>query len=217
MKAIDRFLQRRRIAVAMGWIPSGSRVLDVGSSDGELFAAGARAGRITSGLGIDPVPATAWVGEPFTFRRGTFPDAVEVDDGTFDVITMLAVFEHVPASAHPGWSRACHDLLRPGGRVIVTVPAAAVDPILDVLHTLRLIDGMALEEHHGFHAGDTPGAFGSERFALTRRRRFQLGLNNLFVLERRPGSVPGDGQTGSTATSTTARPVSSASTSSDPA
>ncbi|HEY7819578.1 MAG TPA: hypothetical protein VIG29_15255, partial [Vicinamibacteria bacterium] len=52
------------------------------------------------------------------------------------------------------------------------------------LKFLRLIDGMALDEHHGFEPSDTPAIFSGFGLRLVRRRKFQLGLNNLFVFQR---------------------------------
>jgi hypothetical protein len=74
--------------------------------------------------------------------------------------------------------------LRPGGRVIVTVPAKAVDHILAVLRTWRLIDGMSLEEHYGFAPEATGQIFSAPAFRLMHRSKFQGGLNHLFVFER---------------------------------
>jgi hypothetical protein len=59
-----------------------------------------------------------------------------------------------------------------------------VDWILAVLKFLRLIDGMSLEEHHGYQVKQTTAIFSAKSFRLLRRKRFQLGLNNLFVFER---------------------------------
>jgi SAM-dependent methyltransferase len=189
VKALDRHLQRRRIAVASRWVPAGARVLDVGCADGSLLRSVCAAGG--SGVGLDPVVPTSWVGGACELRIGLFPDAIHVDDGPFDVITALAVFEHVEPHDHRRWVEACRDLLAPAGRLIITVPSAAVDPILDVLRAVRLVDGMALKEHHGFRARDTSGIFTGEWFTVRHHRRFQLGLNNLYVIER----------TGTTATS----------------
>jgi hypothetical protein len=62
-----------------------------------------------------------------------------------------------------------------------------VDTILGVLGRLRMIDGMSLDEHYGFDPGRTEAVFAPPAFRLAVRRRFQLGLNNLFVFERSGG------------------------------
>jgi hypothetical protein len=56
--------------------------------------------------------------------------------------------------------------------------------VLRVLKTLRLIDGMALEQHHGFRPSEVGPLFEAVGMKLTVRRRFQLGLNNLFVFSK---------------------------------
>jgi hypothetical protein len=64
------------------------------------------------------------------------------------------------------------------------VPTQAVDRWVDVLVRFRLADGMSLEQHHGFDPGVLPGEFARHQFSLLVWKRFQLGLNNLFVFER---------------------------------
>jgi hypothetical protein len=97
---------------------------------------------------------------------------------------MLAVLEHIPTARQAALADACHELLRDGGRLIITVPSPKVDHILAFLCFLRLIDGMSLEEHHGFKPGDTARIFAPPRFRLLAHERFQLGLNHLFVFEK---------------------------------
>ena len=63
---------------------------------------------------------------------------------------MLAVLEHIPVEQHAAVADSCAALLRPGGRVIITVPSPRVDGILHVLMRLRMISGMAAHEHYGF-------------------------------------------------------------------
>jgi hypothetical protein len=43
---------------------------------------------------------------------------------------------------------------------------------------------MSLEQHHGFDPEVLPGEFARHRFSLLVWKKFQLGLNNLFVYER---------------------------------
>ena len=181
MKYLDRVLQRWRIAKARPFIAQGARVLDLGSSDGALFQ---RLGtRVGGGMGIDPtLPQNGTVGD-IPLAAGFFPkDMPPV--AAFDAITMLAVLEHFPADEYEGLRAGCARFLRPGGLLIITVPSPQVDRILQVLLAVRLIDGMSLEEHHGFNAGDTAAIFPPPEFQLVKHRRFQLGLNNLFVFRR---------------------------------
>ena len=168
-------MQRLRERIALPYIPEGARLLDVGCADGTLLRRVAP--RIRDGVGIDP---DAPAGDP-RLQRGLFPDDLRTS-GVFDVITMLAVFEHFRDADRPRVVDACRRLLRPGGRVILTVPSAAVDRIVDVLRTLRLAHGMDIESHHGYDPDQTPRHFAG--FRVVTHRVFELGLNHLYVLER---------------------------------
>ena len=183
MTFVDRFLQNWRVRKARPFIKPGDRVLDLGSADGVLFE---RLGDCGPGsLGIDPIlPATTRSRQGFALVRGYFPQDVPANAGTFDAIVMLAVLEHFPAAQYGPLAEGCARLLKPGGRMIITVPSPAVDMILDVLVKLRLVHGMSLEEHHGYEVTETPRIFASPRFELVEHSSFQLGLNNLFVFQR---------------------------------
>jgi hypothetical protein len=53
-----------------------------------------------------------------------------------------------------------------------------------MLLRLGVVDGMSLEEHHGFDVNEIPEIFENGGFVLMKWRKFQFGLNNLFVFER---------------------------------
>lgn len=179
MRWLDRFLQRWRERLARPWIPPGARVLDVGCHRGEFLQ---RLGtHIAPSIGIDPLAPDGPCG-PHRLVRGLFADPCPVAAGTFDVVVLLATLEHVPDK--PALVRRCGQVLRPAGRVVVTVPSPRVDTILGVLRRLRLLDGMSLEEHHGFDPTTTPALFAAGGFRLRHARRFQLGLNHLYVFEK---------------------------------
>lgn len=183
MKAIDRLVQRWRIAKAAPWIAPGSRVLDIGCADGALFRQ--LRDRVREGVGIDTELRERVVHERYELLPGTFPEVL-TGNRVFDAITLLAVLEHVPPEHQASLALACAQRLVPGGHLIVTVPGPLVDSILDVLLFLRLIHGMALEQHYGFEPAQTPGIFEPHGFELVRASRFELGLNHLFVFRRRP-------------------------------
>lgn len=180
MRWLDRRLRDARFARARPHVEPGDEVLDVGCGDGEMFRQWDAL--IQRGIGVDPdLEAVTALGR-HELRPAVFPGGVE--DVSCDVITMLAVLEHVPADAHDQVAETCARVLRPGGRVIVTVPSPMVDHILAVLIKLRLLDGMHEEEHYGFEPDDTLRVFDRDEFELVVHRRFQLGLNNLFVFRR---------------------------------
>jgi SAM-dependent methyltransferase len=181
MKLLDRILQRWRIRKARPYVAAGSRVLDIGCADGELFR---RLPGIADGVGVDPdLPDSLAPAADTRFLRGMFP-AVLPDGQPFDVITMLAVLEHVPPDRQHALALDCARHLKPGGYLVITVPSPAVDYILAVLRFFRLIHGMALEQHYGYEPAKTGEIFSVGGLELVASRRFQLGLNNLFVFKK---------------------------------
>ena len=182
MTPVDRWLQRWRISKARHYIPLGARVLDVGCSEGELFRQ--LSDRVGDGVGVDPLLREPVDDTGYRLLPGTFPDALAADDELFDVITLLAVLEHIPSDQQTQLVAELHGHLEPGGAVVITVPAPFVDRILTVLRGLRLIHGMSLEEHYGFEPAHVPALFEERGFALEASSTFQFGLNHLFVFRR---------------------------------
>ena len=135
------------------------------------------------GVGIDTDAQPSWPSGPYTFRHGSFPEVIEESDD-FDAVVMLAVIEHVSQEALTTWAIAVPTLLRPGGKLIITVPAPVVDRILDVGIRLRLLHGMDTANHHGFDPRVVPEEFSIPSIRLVKASRFELGLNHLFVFER---------------------------------
>ena len=114
---------------------------------------------------------------------GRFPDDLPADVGTFDVVTMLALFEHVPVEAQKPVVAACRSCSSPAALAVLTVPSPAVDPMLDVMAKVRIIDGLSHDQHHGFKPADLGPLFEAGGFRTVVTKRFQLGLNNLFVFQ----------------------------------
>ncbi len=179
MKALDRLLQRWRIGVALPFIRSGDRLLDVGCYDRSLIDRVLP--RISSAVGIDS-EIVASRDERVEILEGSFPTDHPFENASFDCIVMLAVLEHVEDPA--ALAAECERVLAPGGRLILTVPHPVVDRILDALMFLGLADGMSTEEHHGFDVTQTRSIFEVANLGLLRERWFQLGLNRLFVFEK---------------------------------
>jgi SAM-dependent methyltransferase len=179
VKSLDRLLRTWRTRVALRKMPTGAdAVLDIGCGDGHLLGS-LRARREAL---IRRCPG--FRGDGLSWFRMFPGDLARLGlRGPYDAVFALAVFEHLDDQELRAARAVLPELLKPGGRLIVTVPHPLVDRILDVLMLLRLIDGQAVEEHHGFDPGRlTELASGQVR--LVSRSSFQLGLNNVFVFER---------------------------------
>jgi len=176
----DDALRDRRISKACGLVPQGSRVLDIGCRDGRLFRE--LGVRLNEGYGIDPDLDGVVTGSGYQLVPGWFPAEMPADTGTFDAITMLALFEHISPEDQPKVVQKCKELLNPGGIVILTIPSKQVDSILDVLEKVKLVVDDSIHQHYGFDAkSDTEPVFHAGGFVTAHKSSFQFGLNNLFA------------------------------------
>lgn len=183
MKPFDRFIQKLRISKAAKYIPADSRLLDIGCADGAIFQQ--LSNKIREGVGIDPGIPTGSNGSNFQLVRGYFPEDMPPSQFDFDVVTLLAVLEHIPMEKQLLLAENIFRYLDSGGLLIISVPLSPhVDKILDVLKFLHLIDGMALEEHFGFDIKTVVDTFTKYGFDLIQHEYFQFGLNNLFVFKK---------------------------------
>ena len=181
MKSFDRFLQKWRIKQASNFIRQKDKVLDIGTFDGSLFTLLAAKG--ITGVGIEPLQTKEIQYTNFKILPGYFP-STSPNDNDFDVITVLAVFEHVPVNEQISFLTTCREKLKENGLLIITVPSVWVDYLLCILKFIRVIDGMSLEEHYGFNPETIIKIAMEANFELYRKKKFQLGLNNLFVFKK---------------------------------
>jgi ubiquinone/menaquinone biosynthesis C-methylase UbiE len=113
-----------------------------------------------------------------------------LESAQFDHVVMLAVLEHL-AEPEPVL-REAYRILAPGGSLILTWPSSMVDPILDVLHELRLVsDEMESDQHQKrMSAAGVQQMLYRIGFRNFIHRRFEFGLNNLMVASRSDRELP---------------------------
>ena len=111
--------EKRKILKALSW--RGKRVLDVGCGTGELANLIAEAGA-KEVIGIDYSSEAINLAKRRYQRVNLSYDCIDVDNlkGTFDVITLAGVLEHIdkPLSL----LKKLKQMLRPDGSIIVTCP-----------------------------------------------------------------------------------------------
>ena len=182
MKFLDKVLRNWRIRVSEPYIRPNDKILDIGCLDGYLFEV-LKSKPIKKSLGLDPLLKNIINKDNYTLLPEYFPNGIKNNED-FNCITMLAVLEHIPRQQQQELSNQFYQILSSKGRIVITVPSPFVDYILFVLNRLRLIDGMSVDEHYGFDIKDVFTMFNKEQFKLIKHRKFQLGLNNLFVFEK---------------------------------
>ena len=184
MKLLDKFIRCWRVTVALKNAPNVmENVFDIGCDDGFLLQKLASKSKRQDG--VDPLLNTDIINDHSEIKKGFFPAAVgehQMQAG-YDAIFALAVFEHFSENDIRMSANVIAQMLAPSGRLILTVPHPFVDKIIDVLMFFRLIEGQAVEEHHGFDPEEIMIYF-SDSLRLVKREKFQMGLNNIFIFER---------------------------------
>ena len=97
----------------------GRQILDVGCGAGNMMHHLSHYGKVT-GVDLYAKPLEVALARGLDVREGSADD-LPFDDQSFDVATLLDVVEHVPNE--PGVFNECRRVLKPGGKLVVTVPA----------------------------------------------------------------------------------------------
>ena len=150
---LEGFLARKRANMANRLIPAtarNGRILDVGCGSHPFFL---ESTEFSQKHGIDKV-ITQQQQEKFR-QQGIFlqpydiemSDRLPFEDDSFDVVTMLAVFEHIDPDKLTLLIREIHRILKPSGRYILTTPAGWTDFILKSMAVMRLVSSEEIDEH----------------------------------------------------------------------
>jgi SAM-dependent methyltransferase len=178
-------LARRRVRQAKRLIPRSharGRVLDIGCGSYPLFLAGTD---FAEKYGLDRVPIAPpeGVAGKLTLLAHDVHEGrpLPFEPGFFDVVTMLAVFEHIEPRPLAGLLAEVRRVLRPGGLYVMTTPAHWTGPLLALLTRLSMVSGDEIEEHQGSYGRrEIRAALEAAGFqpAAIRAGFFEAGMNN---------------------------------------
>ena len=167
--ALGEALARRRVAAVLPHV--NGRLLDVGCGSNTLVR------HYANGIGVDVHP---WPGADVIVRDTA---ALQWESESFDTITIVAALNHIPNRA--AVLKECRRVLRPGGRVVVTMLPPRTSRLWHWLRAPWDADqrdrGMQPGEVYGFTTAELLDMFGRAGFTLLLQRRFMLGFNCVYV------------------------------------
>lgn len=182
---LEPLLRRRRIQRVLPHVsPCGDcRLLDVGCGRQAKLLRTLEP-RIASGVGVDRNVVELRT-QRLTTLAVPLTDTLPFATASFDLVTMLAVLEHLdqPEAILAETAR----VLRPGGGLLLTVPSKLARPILEFLaFRLGIVDAAAIREHKRYYARRDLCAMvaAANGLEVVRHCYFQLGCNN-FLFARR--------------------------------
>ena len=174
-RAIINALIRRQVRP-----PAGARILEVGCGTGSNIALLQRFGTVDAIEPDDGARALATSRTGVAVKGGLLPDGVALDDGAYDLIVLLDVLEHIPGDLAA--LASLRTKLRPGGRLLLTVPAM---PWLWSAHDVA--------HHHQrrYTAATLENVVRAAGFRIRHRSHFNTLLFPLIVAARALGRLTG--------------------------
>ncbi len=148
---LEPILARLRAQKVNSLIPSRlrkGRVLDIGCGTYPYFLAHTA---FQEKYGVDQIPMKSSLADQlnivnFTLDLNQQP-ALPFEDNFFDLVTLLAVVEHLnPPSMALLFTEICR-VLKTGGMVIMTTPAAWSDGLLHAMAHINLVSAEEIHEH----------------------------------------------------------------------
>ncbi|MBJ7602458.1 MAG: class I SAM-dependent methyltransferase [Candidatus Dormibacteraeota bacterium] len=193
---LEGFLARQRMRRADRLISPAhrrGRILDIGCGTYPLFLSLAKFG---DRVGLDRVSAEVqaeWAAHGVRLldhdveQDARLPYANE----SYEVVTMLAVFEHLSDDTLLKVLREVHRLLKPGGQYIMTTPARRTFHLLNWMARVGLLSSDEIAEHHRTYGHQeireilVQAGFPTDCIRLG---YFELGLNN-WAVATKPASL----------------------------
>jgi ubiquinone/menaquinone biosynthesis C-methylase UbiE len=140
--------------------------------------------------GVDPLVNNALVTKfknhsQITIVNRPLVKKISLKSNSADLVVAFAFFEHID---HPKEILAeAYRLLNPGGKIILTVPSVRAKAVLEFLSfKLNLISKREIEEHQQYFDQQSlmkllPKGINWQQ---VKHSYFELGMNNLFVIEK---------------------------------
>lgn len=180
---LEPFLRWLRLRRVIAHIPPKARVLDVGCGQSAVFLK-TIAPRIAKGVGVDFKVENTQQGNIET-NRVRLDSSLPFEDESFDVVTMLAVLEHIEHEKQV--LAEIHRVLKSNGKLVITVPSVWAQPVLEVLaYRLKLVSEAEIRDHKRYYDRQKLRKVLVEEnnFHRFQHQYFQLWMNNFCTVTK---------------------------------
>ncbi len=139
---------------------------------------------ISKGYGIDFKAPEINTEKIQTFQY-TMDNKLPFDDNSFDIVTMLAVLEHLNDTLS-----ICTEIervLKKNGLLIITVPSKASQPVLEFLsYKLHIVSEDEIRDHKEyFDKKSLYNLFSKiDNLEIIKHKYFQFGMNNFCIVKK---------------------------------
>src|SRR6476469_2356369 len=178
---LEPILRWMRLQRVISQIPPNSTVLDVGCGRAAAFLK-AIAPRIHQGFGVDFKVDTVQFSNIKTLQF-KFDGSLPFEDASFDVVTMLAVLEHIEHERQ--MLQEIYRVLKPNGKLIITVPSVWSQPILEFLaYRLKIVSEAEIRDHKRYYNREKlrKVLVKETNFHSFHHQYFQLWMNNFCTV-----------------------------------
>ena len=179
---LDFFIQKRRIKLIEKFVPPDSYILDLGCGYYPANLINLE-NKIRKAVGLDKDIPDKTVSNKISFIRADLEKILPLPDNEFDCVLALAVLEHLEYPQEI--ISECCRILKPGGRLIITIPSNYSRPILLMLVGLGLISKEEIYSHKNYFSQRAVEAMLEKaRFKKIVSQSYNFFLNSLFVFEK---------------------------------
>jgi SAM-dependent methyltransferase len=169
---VGEILLNWRIRTVLPFIEG--RLLDVGCGTNKLVR------KYGSGTGVD---VHQFGGADMIFEDTS---RTSFNNDSFDTITIIATLNHIPNRKDV--LREMHRILKPGGRIIITMIPPFISRIWHIIRSPWDRDqterGMIEGEVYGLTKKEVRYLLGSSKFILVKEGSFMIGMNRLYIAKK---------------------------------
>lgn len=181
---LEPILRKLRLKRVTPHIPRKAILLDVGCGTSAAFLK-AISPNIKQGYGVDfKVEDTQFSNIKTTQLK--LNKSLPFEDTSFDVVTMLAVLEHIEKEQEI--LKEIYRVLVPGGKLIITVPSVWSQPVLEFMaYNLRIVSEAEIRDHKRYYNREKlkKVLIEDNGFEEFNHQYFQLWMNNFCTVVKR--------------------------------